>query len=121
MGEGSDRGPGVGWFWPPGWFSCSRGEASSDGKRQGGDAGRGDDEAGEREKGEQALRACPMKSRRVSFVWALALLLLTLFDLVPARPEDSLPATLLSLLDGGTLNLQSLKGKVLVIRFLGSW
>ncbi|MFQ5520418.1 MAG: hypothetical protein ACE5FK_03370 [Candidatus Methylomirabilia bacterium] len=32
-----------------------------------------------------------------------------------------LPATPLPLVDGGTLNLQSLKGQVVVIRFLASW
>jgi hypothetical protein len=35
--------------------------------------------------------------------------------------EQALPVTPLPLFEGGALNLQSFKGKVVVIRFLASW
>jgi hypothetical protein len=35
--------------------------------------------------------------------------------------EQALPATPLPLFEGGSLNLQTFKGKVVVIRFLASW
>lgn len=66
------------------------------------------------------MRGWPMKSGRVSLLWALAILLMVVL-VAPARAEQSLPSTPLGLLEGGTLNLQSLKGRVVVIRFLASW
>lgn len=77
-------------------------------------------EGREGDNGDEATRRWPMKSRTVSSVYALAILSI-LFLVVPARAELSLPSTPLSLLAGGTLNLQSLKGSVAVIRFLASW
>ncbi len=38
-----------------------------------------------------------------------------------ARASDALPSTPLTLFDGGTLQLQSLAGRVIVIRFAASW
>jgi hypothetical protein len=35
--------------------------------------------------------------------------------------KQALPVTPLPLFEGGALNLQSFKGKVVVIRFLASW
>ena len=62
-----------------------------------------------------------MKNRKVYPVWALAILLAWSCLVIPAQAGQSLPSTPLSLLDGGTLNLQSFKGSVVVIRFLASW
>ena len=62
-----------------------------------------------------------MKSRRVSQVWALAILLAGSSLVFPAQAGQSLPSTPLSLLEGGSMNLQSLGGNVVVIRFLASW
>lgn len=62
-----------------------------------------------------------MRSHRVFLVWALAILWVGFSLFAFARAEQSLPSTPLSLLDGGTLNLQSFKGSVLVVRFLASW
>jgi len=62
-----------------------------------------------------------MKSRKVFLVWALAILWAGFSVVAFARAEQSLPSTPLSLIDGGTLNLQSFKGSVVVIRFLASW
>jgi hypothetical protein len=39
----------------------------------------------------------------------------------PAADAAAWPATPLPLLDGGTLDLRSLQGQVVVIRFLASW
>ncbi len=66
------------------------------------------------------MRGWPMKSGRVSLLWALAILLMVVL-VAPARAEQSLPSAPLGLLEGGTLNLQSLKGRVVVRRFLASW
>jgi hypothetical protein len=38
-----------------------------------------------------------------------------------ARASDALPSTPLALFDGGTLQLRSLAGRVIVIRFAASW
>ncbi len=38
-----------------------------------------------------------------------------------ARASDALPSTPLTLFDGGTLQLRSLAGRVIVIRFAASW
>ena len=62
----------------------------------------------------------PMKRGRFSLLSALAILLMVVL-VAPARAEQSLPSTPLALLEGGTSNLQSLKGRVVVIRFLASW
>ena len=40
---------------------------------------------------------------------------------VPALAGSALPPTPLTLLDGSRLDLQSLQGNVVVLRFLASW
>lgn len=47
--------------------------------------------------------------------------LLMLSVVVAVEAGTALPSTPLSLLDGGTLNLRSLEGQVVVIRLLASW
>lgn len=61
-----------------------------------------------------------MKSPGVSPGWVLAAFL-ALALVVPAGAGAALPSTPLPLLDGGTLNLRSLEGQVVVIRLLASW
>lgn len=61
-----------------------------------------------------------MNGRRAVPAWVLGILLV-LSLVVAADAETALPSTPLSLLDGGTLNLRSLEGKVVVIRLLASW
>ncbi|MCI0371505.1 MAG: hypothetical protein L0214_09010 [candidate division NC10 bacterium] len=60
------------------------------------------------------------KGSSFSRAGALALLALVLLA-APGRAGGALPVTPLPLLDGGTLDFQSLKGKVVVVRFLASW
>jgi hypothetical protein len=50
----------------------------------------------------------------------LGILLLWMI-ILPTMAEQALPVTPLPLFEGGALNLQSFKGKVVVIRFLASW
>jgi hypothetical protein len=69
---------------------------------------------------EYGRRKQPMKRRRIDLAWTLAILLLWAI-ISPTRAEQALPATPLPLFEGGSLNLQSLKGKVVVVRFLASW
>ena len=52
---------------------------------------------------------------------AVISILLLLSSVVPMDAGTALPSAPLPLLDGGTLNLQSLGGKVVVIRLLASW
>lgn len=60
-------------------------------------------------------------SKRSPFTWAGIAALLALGLAAPAGAGGALPTRPLALLDGGTLDFQSLKGKVVVIRFLASW
>ncbi|HEU5394601.1 MAG TPA: hypothetical protein VFV36_07330 [Candidatus Methylomirabilis sp.] len=61
-------------------------------------------------------------SKLSPFYWAGIAALLALGLLAaPAGAGGALPTRPLALLDGGTLDFQSLKGKVVVIRFLASW
>jgi hypothetical protein len=62
----------------------------------------------------------PVKDCKVSLMWALTILFMW-FLVFPVHAGDSLPSTPLPLFEGGTLNLQGLKGNVVVIRFLASW
>lgn len=62
-----------------------------------------------------------MKNLRVFLLRGLVILWAGVFLVLPAPAGQSLPATPLPLLEGGTLNLQSLEGSVVVIRFLASW
>ncbi len=65
------------------------------------------------------LRRCLVK-QSVRLAWVIGLLVV--FALTPpGAAATSLPSAPLSLVGGGTLNLQSLKGQVVVIRFLASW
>ena len=48
-------------------------------------------------------------------------ILLMLSLVVATDAGTALPSTPLPLLDGGTLNLRSLEGKVVVVRLLASW
>ncbi len=62
-----------------------------------------------------------MDRRTVSLGLAVGMLA-TLLPWGPARAAGSvLPPTPLPLFDGGTLDLRSLAGNVVVIRFLASW
>lgn len=54
-------------------------------------------------------------------VGVLTLLIITAFFAGAGQAAGALPATPLALLDGGTLDFQTLKGKVVVLRFLASW
>lgn len=61
--------------------------------------------------------------RKPSCSWRAGVLVLLALVLL-AGPEGAggaLPATPLALLDGGTLDFQTLKGQVVVILFLASW
>lgn len=53
--------------------------------------------------------------------WALAILLAVCSLALPVQAGQPLPSTPLSLVEGGSLDLKSLKGQVVVIRFLASW
>lgn len=62
-----------------------------------------------------------MKSHRGFLFCGLSILLTgVLLGHCPAAGQ-SLPTASLPLFDGGTLDLQSLKGNVVVIRMLASW
>jgi hypothetical protein len=61
-----------------------------------------------------------MKGHQSYLGWMLGILLLWVI-ILPTVAEQVLPATPLPLFEGGSLNLQSFKGKVVVIRFLASW
>ena len=61
-----------------------------------------------------------MKGHQTYLGWTLAILLLWAI-ILPTMAEQALPATPLPLFEGGSLNLQNLTGKVVVIRFLASW
>lgn len=54
----------------------------------------------------------------VALLWGL---LLGLAVATPTAGHAGLPVTPLPLFDGGTLDLRSLQGQVVVIRFLASW
>ena len=59
-----------------------------------------------------------MKSHWLGLAWMLALL--CAFG-AAVHAEQALPSAPLPLLDGGSLNIQDLRGQVVVIRFLASW
>jgi hypothetical protein len=61
-----------------------------------------------------------MKDHRRCFGWVLGILLLWV-AIIPTMAEQALPTTPLPLFGGGLLDPQSLKGQVVVIRFLASW
>jgi hypothetical protein len=61
-----------------------------------------------------------MKGHQSYLGWMLGILLLWVI-ILPTMAEQVLPATPLPLFECGSLNLQSFKGKVVVIRFLASW
>ena len=61
-----------------------------------------------------------MKGHQTYLGWTLAILLLWVI-ILPTMAEQALPVTPLPLFEGGSLNLQNLTGKVVVIRFLASW
>jgi hypothetical protein len=61
-----------------------------------------------------------MKRHRSYLGWTLGILLLWVL-ILPTMAEQVLPATPLPRFEGGSLNLQDLTGKVVVIRFLASW
>jgi hypothetical protein len=71
--------------------------------------------------GEKKMKEQPVGTRRRILAGVLAIFLAGSFLVVQALAEPSLPSTPLPLLQGGTLNLQSFKGNVVVIRFLASW
>lgn len=51
--------------------------------------------------------------------WMIATLIC--LSVITASAQNPLPSATLPLLSGGSLNLQDLKGRVVVIRFLASW
>jgi hypothetical protein len=64
-----------------------------------------------------------IRARRPGRPWIFGGLavVVALAALAPAARAAAWPATPLPLLDGGTLDLRSLQGQVVVIRFLASW
>lgn len=66
------------------------------------------------------MRKWLIQSRGVIPTWGFGIFLVLAF-LVSASAGTALPSAPLPLFNGGTLNLQSLEGKVVVIRFLASW
>jgi hypothetical protein len=61
-----------------------------------------------------------MKRHQSYLGWTLGILLVWVI-ILPTKAEQVLPATPLPLFEGGSLNLQNLTGKVVVIRLLASW
>jgi len=61
-----------------------------------------------------------MRGPSVVLTWVIGILLM-LSLVVATDAGTALPSQPLSLLNGGTLNLRSLEGKVVVIRLLASW
>ncbi len=57
---------------------------------------------------------------RRALVWSIVTSAV-LAAVVPALAGPALPSTPLTLLDGSRLDLQSLQGNVVVLRFLASW
>ena len=64
-----------------------------------------------------------MRTRRsvLSFVLVSMIATLICLSVITTSAQNSLPSATLPLLAGGSLNLQDLKGQVVVIRFLASW
>jgi hypothetical protein len=61
-----------------------------------------------------------MKGHQSYLEWMLGILLLWVI-ILPTMAEQALPVTPLPLFEGGSLNLRSFKGRVVVIRSLASW